>query len=59
MKREVMQAAGLHMYAEIGLILFIVAFIFVLARVILLKRDEIEELEKLPLDDDADSAASK
>ena len=50
MKREIMESAGLEIYAEIGLLLFVVAFVFVIARVLLLKNDEVEHLEKLPLD---------
>ncbi len=53
MKREVMESAGLEIYAEIGLILFVLGFLFVLIRVLLLKDDEVEHLEKLPLDGDA------
>jgi hypothetical protein len=51
MKREVMESAGLEFFAEVGLILFVVGFLFVLIRVVLLKRDEVEHLESLPLDD--------
>ncbi|MGM0558103.1 MAG: hypothetical protein ACQEVA_17085 [Myxococcota bacterium] len=51
MKREVVEAAGLEFFAELGLILFLLGFVSVLIRVALLKRDEVEHLESLPLDD--------
>lgn len=51
MKREVMEAAGLEFFAELGLILFLIGFLSVLIRVALLKRDEVEHMESLPLDD--------
>lgn len=51
MKREVMESAGLEVFAEIGLILFLLGFVFAIIRVALLKRDEVEHLESLPLDD--------
>lgn len=57
MKREVMESSGLEIYAEIGLILFVLAFAFVIIRVLLFKDEEVEHLEKLPLDGDAESGA--
>lgn len=57
MKREVMESAGLAIYAELGLILFVLAFLFTIVRVLLLKREEVEHLEKLPLDEDAPTGA--
>ncbi|WP_168210904.1 hypothetical protein [Persicimonas caeni] len=57
MKREVMEAADLSIYAEIGLILFVLGFVFVLIRVLLYKKEEVEHLEQLPLDGDAESGA--
>mgnify|MGYP006307854781 CR=1 FL=1 len=46
-----MEAAGLEIYAEVALLLFIVGFVFVLVRVFLMEDDEVERLEVLPLDD--------
>lgn len=51
MKGEVMEAAGLEFFAEVGLVLFLLGFLFAIIRVALLKRDEVEHLESLPLDD--------
>ena len=51
MRFDAAQSAGLQIYAEIGLILFVVAFLFVLIRVVLLRREEAEQLGNLPLDD--------
>lgn len=52
-----MESAGLEIYAEIGLVLFVLAFLFVIIRVLLLKREEVEHLENLPLDEDAQTGA--
>lgn len=57
MKREVMENAGLEIFAEVGLILFILGFVFVIARVLLIKREEVEHLENLPLDENAEGGA--
>lgn len=51
MKREVMESAGLEIFAEVGLVLFVIGFLAVLIRVALLKRDEVEHIESLPLDE--------
>jgi hypothetical protein len=53
MKREVMESAGLEMYAEIGLILFVLGFIFVVLRVAVMKREEATEYAHIPLDGDS------
>ncbi|MFW5965934.1 MAG: hypothetical protein ACOCV2_00385 [Persicimonas sp.] len=55
MKKEVVENAGLEIFAEVGLILFVLAFIFVIVRVFLFKKEEVEHLEQLPLDEDAES----
>ncbi|MFP4598209.1 MAG: hypothetical protein ACLFVJ_08155 [Persicimonas sp.] len=57
MKREVMENAGLEIFAEVGLILFVLGFVFVIARVLLIKREEVEHLENLPLDENAEGGA--
>lgn len=54
MKKEVVENAGLEIFAEVGLILFVLAFVFVLVRVFLFKDDEVEHLEHLPLDEDVE-----
>lgn len=54
MKKEVVENAGLEIFAEAGLILFVLAFIFVIVRVLLYQNEEVEHLEQLPLDEDAD-----
>lgn len=51
MKRVVMESAGLAGFAEVGLILFLIGFALVVIRVALMKRDEVEHLEALPLDE--------
>ena len=52
---DVMSHSGLTRYAEIGLVLFVVAFVLIAARVLWPSRkEEIERDRFLPLDDDDD-----
>ncbi len=51
MMREVVQNAGLAWFAEVGLAIFVVAFVAIVARALLMKRSEIEHIERLPLDE--------
>jgi hypothetical protein len=48
---DVVAGAGLHIYADIALILFLVAFLAILARVLFTKRSHWEHDLNLPLDD--------
>lgn len=52
MIRDVMQNAGLEMFAEIGLVLFLAAFILAVVRVLLMRKDDATQVGHLPLDDD-------
>lgn len=52
MMRDVMESAGLTIYAEIGLILLFVTFLFAVARTLSRKREYYDKLAKIPLDDD-------
>ena len=58
MIRDVMENAGLEGFAEIGLILFLIAFLLVILRVVLIDKEEAEERSRLPLDDE-DSPAGQ
>lgn len=49
---DVVAGAGLHIYADIALILFLAAFLAILARVVFTKRSHWEHELHLPLDDD-------
>ncbi len=51
MNRDVMQSAGLEIYAEIGIVFFLVGFLLVLIRVGFMKKSEVEECGNLPLSD--------
>ncbi len=51
MLRDVMQSAGLVIYAEIGLVLMIGAFVFLVVRSLVKRSSYYKELAKLPLDD--------
>ena len=50
---DVMSAAGLHGYAEVALILFLVVFIAVVARVLATRPQELDAIARLPLSDGA------
>lgn len=51
MRREIMEASGMEAFAEIGLILFLIAFILIVLRAVFAKKDEIHHAEHLPLED--------
>jgi cbb3-type cytochrome oxidase subunit 3 len=54
---EIMSAAGLSRYAEVALVLFIIAFVLVVARILLPgQRKKWERAARLPLDDDNPSS---
>lgn len=51
---DLMSAAGLHQYAEVGLIAFMIAFALVLWRIFAPRnRDLYERAGRMPLDDDS------
>lgn len=52
MMRDVMQSAGLTLYAEIGLVLLFLAFLLVVARSLTRNRAHYQDLAKIPLEDD-------
>jgi len=54
MSRDVMQGAGLEVYAEIGIVIFLIGFLLVVIRVALMKTSEAEECGNLPLADGTD-----
>ncbi len=51
MMREAMQNSGLEVFAEVGLALFVAAFLMMLVRVTFMTRHEVEHIQNLPLDD--------
>jgi cbb3-type cytochrome oxidase subunit 3 len=52
---DVMSHAGLAVYAEVALILFFLAFVVVVVRVLRWSnREELDHVSHLPLDDDGD-----
>lgn len=52
MFRDVMQNASLETFAEIGLLIFFVGFLLILAQAFLIKRKDADHLSALPLADD-------
>jgi cbb3-type cytochrome oxidase subunit 3 len=55
MLRDVIESAGLAIYAEIGLILLFVTFLLIVARIFTQKRDHYERLARIPFDDESAS----
>lgn len=51
MRSDVMQGAGLEIFAEVGLIFFVLGFLFVVARLLLMKKEEADAHGQIPLDD--------
>lgn len=51
MERDVIADAGLTAFAEIGLIIFVVVFIMIIARALFMKKERVETMEVLPLED--------
>lgn len=51
MRGDVMRNADLAIFAEIGLVLFLLGFLFVIMRLVLMKREDAESVGRLPLDD--------
>lgn len=57
---DIVSHLDMHVYAEIGLVLFGAAFIVVAARTLLIKRKDSKHLSALPLqDDDAGTEAGE
>lgn len=49
---DVMSHSGLTAYAEIGLVLFMIAFVAIVVRVIRMPKREVDHVARLPLDDE-------
>lgn len=49
---DVMSAADLAIYAEIGLLIFLTAFMGVVVRLVFQKSESFDEAAAIPLDDD-------
>ncbi|MBH24641.1 MAG: CcoQ/FixQ family Cbb3-type cytochrome c oxidase assembly chaperone [Myxococcales bacterium] len=59
MMREVMQNSGLELFAEIGLIIFFVAFVAIIIRAFTMRQDEEAHAANLPLDEGQPTTASQ
>jgi hypothetical protein len=59
MIQRVVESSGLEWFAIVGLILFFVAFILVLIRVMLMDSDEANRRANIPLDDEMDQASGE
>lgn len=55
---DVVSGAGLHIYADVALIIFFAVFLAVLGRVLFTKRSHWEHEQHLPLEDDAPSPST-
>ena len=51
MKRSVIEAAGLGIFAEIGIVIFMVVFVLVVAKGFLMPKEQRDRLSQLPLTD--------
>lgn len=51
MRREVMANAGLEAFAEVGILVFFLVFLAILARAAFMRRDEVNTMLHLPLDE--------
>ncbi|RDV37910.1 hypothetical protein DV096_12435 [Bradymonadaceae bacterium TMQ3] len=51
MRREIMEAAGLEAFAEVGLVLFLIAFALIVLRALFAQKEEIHHAQNLPLED--------
>ena len=56
---DIMSNAGLAFYAEVALVLFLLVFIVVVARLLLpSRRRELDEASRLPFDDEPSTTSS-
>ncbi len=51
MRKDVMADANLAIYAEVALFIFVAVFILIVIRAFVMKKDSINHLERMPLDD--------
>lgn len=51
MRKDVMAGADLAVFAEVALFLFVLAFVAIAIRALLMNKDEVDHLERMPLDD--------
>lgn len=49
MMRDVMQNAGLEIFAEVGLLIFFGVFLALMVRALMMRRGDVEEVSQLPL----------
>ena len=54
MHRDVISNADLSQFAEYGLVIFVTVFILIILRALFMKKERVEHMEKLPLDDGQD-----
>ncbi|MBA2664734.1 MAG: hypothetical protein H0U74_20775 [Bradymonadaceae bacterium] len=51
MRKDIMEHAGLAIYAEIALIIFVAVFVMIILRAILMRREHSQFLSRMPLED--------
>jgi cbb3-type cytochrome oxidase subunit 3 len=51
-KEYLVTIAGVHIYAIISMVIFLVAFIFILYQMYKMGKEEVKEYSRLPIDDD-------
>lgn len=55
MRKDVMEHAGLEIFAEIGLIIFVLVFIAIFLRAAFMRRESVEYLSSLPLEESGEN----
>lgn len=51
MRRDVMEAAGLEIFAEIAVVIFVITFLALVLRTLLRRKESMDEIAQIPLDD--------
>lgn len=55
MRRDVMEQAGLAGFAEVGLIIFVIVFIAIFLRAMLMRREQVQACAHLPFEGDEEA----
>jgi hypothetical protein len=59
MLSDVVESAGLEGFAEIGLVMFVIAFVLITLRVVLLSSEEADRHAELPFDDETSAGGEQ
>lgn len=59
MHKDVVSNADMTIFAEIGIGIFVVVFLMIIARALFMKSDRVEHMENLPLEDGQQTDADR